>query len=91
MIFATRAAVLVNGSKSGGRGWVTLKGAGWPEFLVHSGGLEATIGAFDGLITGNTMLHRGLHDAAGATLDLATSQRKSRLHQNLGHRWGTLP
>jgi hypothetical protein len=59
VIFATPAAVLVNGWKSGGSGRVTLKGAGWPEFRVHAGGLEATIGSFDGLVTGNTMLIDG--------------------------------
>jgi hypothetical protein len=59
VIFSTRAAVLVNASKSGGSGWVAIKGAGWPEFLVHPDGLEATIGSFDGLITGNTMLIDG--------------------------------
>jgi hypothetical protein len=59
VLFATRAAVLINGWKSGGAGWVALKGAGWPEFRVHSGGLEATIGAFDGLVTGTTMLIKG--------------------------------
>jgi hypothetical protein len=59
VIFATRAAVLINGWKSGGSGWVPLKGAGWPELLVHSGGLEVTIGAFDGLVTGTTMLVDG--------------------------------
>lgn len=59
VIFATRAAVLVNGWKSGGSGWVPLKGAGWPELLVHSGGLEVTIGAFDTLVTGTTMLIEG--------------------------------
>lgn len=59
VIFATKAAVLINSWKTGGSGWATLKGAGWPEFLVHSGGLEATIGAFDGLVTGATMLIEG--------------------------------
>ena len=59
VFFATPAAVLVNGWKSGGSGWVPLKEAGWPEFRVHAGGLEATIGTFDGLVTGNTMLIEG--------------------------------
>jgi hypothetical protein len=59
VIFTTRAAVPVNGWKSGGSGWVPLKGAGWPELLVHSGGLEVTIGGFDVLVTGTTMLIEG--------------------------------
>ena len=42
-----------------GNGWGTLKGAGWPQLVVHLGGLEATIGAFDGLVSGNTMLTEG--------------------------------
>jgi hypothetical protein len=59
VIFATRAAVLIHARGTEGSGWGSLKGAGWPELLVHSGGLEVTIGAFDGLISGNTMLIEG--------------------------------
>jgi hypothetical protein len=55
VIFATRAAVLVHARGMEGNGWAALKGAGWPQLVVHSGGLEVTIGAFDGLISGNTM------------------------------------
>jgi hypothetical protein len=56
VIFATRAVVLL---PIQGRGWRALTGAGWPQLLVHSGGLEVTIGAFDGLVSGNTMLIAG--------------------------------
>jgi hypothetical protein len=59
VIFATRAAVLIHARGTEGNGWGTLKGAGWPQLLVHSGGLEVTIGAFDGLVSGNTMLLEG--------------------------------
>ena len=59
VIFATRAAVLVHAGGLEGNGWGALKGAGWPQLVVHSGGLEVTIGAFDGLISGNTMLIEG--------------------------------
>jgi hypothetical protein len=59
VIFATRAAVLIHARGTQGSGWGSLKGAGWPELLVHSGGLEVTIGAFDGLVSGNTMLIEG--------------------------------
>jgi hypothetical protein len=59
VIFATRAAVLIRLRRTGGSGWGTLSGAGWPQLLVHSGGLEVTIGAFDGLVSGNTMLIAG--------------------------------
>ena len=59
VIFTTRAAVLIHARGTEGNGWGALKGAGWPELLVHSGGLEVTIGAFDGLIGGNTMLIKG--------------------------------
>jgi hypothetical protein len=59
VIFATRAAVLIRLRRTGGSGWGCLKGAGWPQLLVHSGGLEVTIGAFDGLVSGNTMLIAG--------------------------------
>jgi hypothetical protein len=58
-IFATRAAVLIHARGLEGGGWGALKGAGWPQLLVHSGGLEVTVGAFDGLIGGNTMLIEG--------------------------------
>jgi hypothetical protein len=56
VIFATRAAVLI---PIQGRGWRSLSGAGWPQLLVHSGGLEVTIGAFDGLVSGSTTLIAG--------------------------------
>jgi hypothetical protein len=59
VIFATRAAVLIHARGAEGMGWNILKGAGWPQLLVHSGGLEVTIGAFDGLVGGNTMLIEG--------------------------------
>ena len=59
VIFATRAAVLIRARGTEGNGWGSLKRPGWPELLVHSGGLEVTIGAFDGLVSGNTMLIEG--------------------------------
>jgi hypothetical protein len=59
VIYSTRAAVLIHARGTQGSGWGSLKGAGWPQLVVHSGGLEVTIGAFDGLITGNTMLTEG--------------------------------
>jgi hypothetical protein len=59
VIFATPAPVLVHARGLEGNGWGALKGAGWPQLVVHSGGLEVTIGAFDGLISGNTMLVEG--------------------------------
>lgn len=42
-----------------GNGWGSLHGAGWPHLVVHPGGIEATIGGFDGLVSGNTMLIEG--------------------------------
>lgn len=62
VLFKTRAAILIHARGMQGNGWGTLKGAGWPQLVVHLGGLEATIGAFDGLVSGNTML------TAGATM-----------------------
>jgi hypothetical protein len=59
VIFATSAAVLIHARGSRGSGWSSLKGGGWPQLVVHSGGLEVTIGSFDGLVTGNTMLIEG--------------------------------
>jgi hypothetical protein len=59
VIFATRAAVLIHARGPQGSGWGSLKGAGWPQLVVHSDGLEVTIGAFDGLVSGNTMLIQG--------------------------------
>jgi hypothetical protein len=62
VIFATKAAVLIH-ARGGleGNHWGVLKnGIGWPKLVVHSGGLEVTIGAFDGMIGGaNTMLIDG--------------------------------
>jgi hypothetical protein len=59
VIFATRAAVFIRVRRTQGSGWGALQGPGWPQLLVHSGGLEVTIGAFDGLVSGNTMLIAG--------------------------------
>jgi len=59
VIFATRAAVLIHARGAQGNGGGTLKGAGWPQLLVHPDGLEVTIGAFDGLVSGNTILIEG--------------------------------
>jgi hypothetical protein len=59
VVFATRAAVLIHARGTEGSGWGSLNGAGWPQLLVHPGGLEVTIGAFDGLVSGNTMLLEG--------------------------------
>src|ERR1700721_1601180 len=56
VVFATRAAVLIHARGTEGSGWGSLHGIGWPELVVHPGGLEVTIGAFDGLVSGNTML-----------------------------------
>jgi hypothetical protein len=62
VMFATKAAVLIRarGGLEGNHWGVMKKGTGWPELVVHSGGLEVTIGAFDGMIGGNnTMLIEG--------------------------------
>jgi hypothetical protein len=59
VLFTTRAAILVHARGLEGNGWGALKGAGWPQLVVHLGGIEATIGAFDGLVSGNTMLTDG--------------------------------
>ena len=59
VIFATRATVLIHARGTEGNGWAAPKGIAWPELVVHPGGLEVTIGAFDGLLSGNTMLIEG--------------------------------
>lgn len=59
VLFTARAAILVHARGLQGNGWGALKGAGWPQLVVHAGGIEATIGAFDGLVSGNTMLTEG--------------------------------
>ena len=60
VIFATRAAVLIRARGAEGSNWGVLKkGTGSPELVVPSGGLEVTIGAFDGLVSGNTMRLEG--------------------------------
>jgi hypothetical protein len=56
VIFATRAVVLIHARGSQGSGWGFMKGAGGAQLVVHSDGLEVTIGAWDGLVSGNTML-----------------------------------
>jgi hypothetical protein len=59
VLFEARAAVLVHARGMEGTGWGTLKGAGWPRLVVHLSGIEATIGSFDGLVSGNAMLTEG--------------------------------
>lgn len=59
VLFETRAAILIHARGMQGAGWGTLKGPGWPLLVVHLGGIEATIGSFDGLVSGNTMLTEG--------------------------------
>lgn len=59
VLFEARAAILIHARGLQGQGWGALKGPGWPRLVVHEGGLEATIGPFDGLVSGNTMLTEG--------------------------------
>jgi hypothetical protein len=59
-------------------------GIGWSQLVVHSGGLEATIGTFDGLVSGEHDADRGRHYAAGAPLVPADRRRQSRLRPALG-------
>ena len=54
VIFATRAVVLIHARGLEGNGWAVLKGG--PQLLVHTGGLEVTIGKFDGLVAGTTTM-----------------------------------
>jgi hypothetical protein len=62
VLFEASAAILIHARGMEGSGWGALKGAGWPRLVVHLGGIEATIGPFDGLVSGNAML------TAGATM-----------------------
>ncbi|HEY0870922.1 MAG TPA: hypothetical protein VGD55_11030, partial [Acidothermaceae bacterium] len=59
VLFTARAVILVHARGVQGYGWGALTGAGWPQLVVHVGGIEATIGPFDGLVSGNTMLTEG--------------------------------
>jgi hypothetical protein len=59
VIFEARAAILIHARGLQGTGWGALKGAGWPRLVVHTGGLDATIAPFDGLVSGNAMLTKG--------------------------------
>lgn len=59
VLFRARAAILIHARGMEGNGWGSLHGAGWPQLVVHPGGIEATIGGFDGLVSGNTMLIEG--------------------------------
>lgn len=86
MIFATRAVVLVHARGSQGTGWGIMKGAGGPQLVVHPGGLEVTIGASDGMVSGNTILIDGAA-MCRERLGLADCRRESRVHQALGKRW----
>jgi hypothetical protein len=97
VIFATNAAVLINGGGARGSSWRVLQGAGWPELLVHPTGLEVTIGAFDGLVTGNTMLIDGAtmcRDRLGAFPLMAGSHDCIRIWGTDGtssHEWKVSP
>ena len=64
-----------------GYGWGTLKGVGSPELIVHVGGIEATIGPADSLVSGNTILTEGATMRPGASAGLSDYYRQSRLHQ----------
>jgi hypothetical protein len=59
VLFEARAAIQIHARGRQGNGWGSLKGGGWPRLVVHLGGIEATIGAFDGLVSGNAMLTEG--------------------------------
>jgi hypothetical protein len=59
VLFTASAAILVHARGLEGSGWAALKGAGWSRLVVHVGGIEATIGVFDRLVSGNTMLTDG--------------------------------
>ena len=59
VLFRTKAVILIHARGMQGSGWGTLKGVGSPELVVHVGGIEATIGAADSLVSGNTMLTEG--------------------------------
>jgi hypothetical protein len=59
VLFEARAAIQIHARGTQGYGWASIHGAGWPKLVVHAGGLQATIGRFDGLLSGNTMLTAG--------------------------------
>jgi hypothetical protein len=55
VLFETRALVRIRASGMEGSGWVTLKSAAGARLIVHRGGLEASIGSANILISGNFM------------------------------------
>lgn len=59
VLFEASAAILIHARGMRGKGWVALKGAGWPRLVVHAGGLEASIAPFDWMVSGNTILTEG--------------------------------
>jgi hypothetical protein len=55
VVLTTAALVRMRASGAEGFGWVTLKSPRGARLVVHGGGIEATIGRADGLISGNFM------------------------------------
>jgi hypothetical protein len=55
VVLTTAALIRMRASGVEGFGWVTMKGPGGAQLVVHGGGIEATIGRADGLISGNFM------------------------------------
>lgn len=55
VIFETRALVRILASGLEGSGWVTLKSPAGARLVVHMGGLEASIGSANVLVSGNFM------------------------------------
>jgi hypothetical protein len=55
VVFETRALVRIRASGIEGSGWATLKSPAGARLIVHTGGLEASIGAANILVSGNFM------------------------------------
>jgi hypothetical protein len=55
VVFETRALVRIRASGLEGSGWGTLKSPAGARLIVHMGGLEASIGSANVLVSGNFM------------------------------------
>jgi len=97
VVFETRALVRILASGLEGSGWVTLKNPAGARLVVHMGGLEASIGSANVLVSGNFMRTSDAtmwRDRLGWQGTALGRQECIRLHGFDGHRardWAVTP
>jgi hypothetical protein len=97
VVFETRALVRILASGLEGSGWVTLKNPARARLVVHMGGLEASIGSANVLVSGNFMRTSDAtmwRDRLGWQGTALGRQECIRLHGFDGHRardWAVTP